>query len=123
DVRLNKAVGGYSMPILDMESDVVHDIFDFDVLSIISVTRSFIPLLFKSTRGGMVVNHTSISSVMGLSFQAAYNASKAAAASLTSAMRLEIGSLGIRVVDLKTGLVRSVFYDNVSSPCLPAAST
>jgi 1-acylglycerone phosphate reductase len=48
-----------------------------------------------------------------------YNISKAATAMLTDTLRLELAPFGIKVVDLKTGAVKSNFFDNQVCPHLP----
>jgi 1-acylglycerone phosphate reductase len=54
----------------------------------------------------MIINHTSLASVAAVPLQGIYNASKAAAASLTETLRLGLQPFGIKVVDMKTGAVR-----------------
>jgi 1-acylglycerone phosphate reductase len=49
------------------------------------------------------------SQIAGVPLQGIYNASKAAAASLTKTLRLELEPFGIKVVDMKTGAVKSEF--------------
>lgn len=64
-----------------------------------------------------MVNNTSCSSLTtgGLPFAGAYNASKAALLSLNETLRLELAPLGVRVVNLMTGAVRSTFHDNAKA--------
>jgi 1-acylglycerone phosphate reductase len=122
DALLNNAGGGYSMPILDIEIPKLRDLFELNVYSVVSVTQAFIPLLLKSTQGAMVINNTSIVSVMTIPVQGAYNASKAAAAALSGALRVELEPLGIKVIDLKTGAIKSNFFENISATKLPPQS-
>ncbi|KAK4033381.1 putative IBR finger domain protein [Parachaetomium inaequale] len=124
DVLVNNAGAGYAMPVMDLDLAQARDLFNLNVWSLVSVTRAFLPLLLESTRGGMVVNNTSTVSVPAgaMPFFGAYNASKAAAASLTEALRLELEPFGIRVINLMTGGVRSTFHDNAPTPTLPSGS-
>ncbi len=62
----------------------------------------------------MIVNNTSIVGVIPMPWQGVYNASKAALASLTDTLRLELEVVGVNVVDLKTGAVKSGFFGNVA---------
>ncbi|GJC84093.1 short-chain dehydrogenase cctT [Colletotrichum liriopes] len=121
DALLNNAGAGYSMPLMDATMEKTRDVFDLNVISLISVTQAFLPLLMKrsSSSGSMVINNTSISSVGGMPWQVVYNSSKAAAASITAGMRLELAPFGIKVVDLKTGTVTSNFLDNLPPAVLP----
>jgi len=62
----------------------------------------------------MVVNNTGIDSVFSAPFQGVYNASKAAAAMISANLRIELAPFGIKVVDLKTGGVKSNFWVNAT---------
>lgn len=126
DVLLNNAGGGYSMPILDLDISKAKELFDLNVWSVLAVTRAFIPLLFKSTypSGGMLVNNTSIASLVGsgIPFQVTYSASKAAITQFTEGLRLELQPFGVRVINMMTGSVKSAFYTNSEKGKLPPNS-
>lgn len=137
NMLVNNAAGSYTMPIADVSLDAAKELFDLNVWSQVAVTQAFLPLLLKSTTtasvGGnplthqaMIVNHTSIGSVVALPFQGIYNASKAALAMLTETMRLELSPFGIRVVELKTAGVRTNIISNsnynANADRLPAGS-
>jgi NAD(P)-dependent dehydrogenase (short-subunit alcohol dehydrogenase family) len=116
DVLVNNAGSGYNMPVMEASVVDMQKLFDLNVFSVIRATQLFLPLLRSSaSRGGsegapLVVNNTSVASVMGVPWQSPYSASKAAIASFTAVMRLELQPLGVRVVDLKTGSVKSNFF-------------
>jgi 1-acylglycerone phosphate reductase len=79
----------------------------------------------KSSYGGIVVNHTSLASVATVPFQGVYTASKAAIAMLSDTLRLELGALGVTVVDIKSGIVLSNLIKNgrdAKTPQLPDTS-
>ncbi|KAH7160585.1 IBR finger domain protein [Dactylonectria estremocensis] len=124
DALLNNAGAGYCMPLMDVDICKARELFEINVFPLLSMTQSFLPLLMKSTRGPMVINNTSIASVTigGLPFHGTYNASKAAAASLTEAIRLELAPFGIKVINLMTGAVGSNFFDNAPNATLPPNS-
>ncbi|KAI1125563.1 hypothetical protein F5Y10DRAFT_227619 [Nemania abortiva] len=124
DGLLNNAGAGYSMPLLDIDINKARQLFDLNVWSLISVTRAFLPLLMKSTHGAIVVNNTACSSLTAgnTPFSGAYNASKAAAASLTETLRLELSPFDIKVINLMTGGVRSTFHSNAPDATLPPNS-
>ncbi|OLN87393.1 NADPH-dependent 1-acyldihydroxyacetone phosphate reductase 3 [Colletotrichum chlorophyti] len=124
DALLNNAGAGYCMPLMDVDLEKTRDVLELNIISLISVTRAFLPLLLKSksSSGSLVINNTSISSVGGMPWHVVYNASKAAAASVTTGMRLELAPFGVRVVDLKTGTVTSNFLDNLPPTKLPSDS-
>ena len=71
----------------------------------------------------MIVNNTSVASVAPLPTMGIYNSSKAAAAMLTDNLRLELAPFNIKVIDLRTGGVRSNFFQNLpAAPTLPSDS-
>lgn len=125
DILVNNAGAEYLMPVADVNIAEAKRLFDLNVWSYIEVTQAFLPLLLKSPHGGLVVNQTSVGSVAVLPFQGVYTASKAAMAMLSDTLRLELGVLGITVVDLKTGAVRSNLIKNqkeAKPPTLPENS-
>lgn len=124
DALVNNAGTGYSMPILHVDIDKSRELFDLNVYSIIRVSQIFVPLLLKSSHGPMLINNTSASGLLGVGvpFQGAYAASKAAANSITESLRLELDPFGIRVINLLTGGVKSTFFANSSDEELPKDS-
>jgi 1-acylglycerone phosphate reductase len=64
----------------------------------------------------MIVNNTSISSIVPNPMGGIYNMSKAATAMMTDTLRLELAPFGIKVIALKTGTVKSKFYENQPPP-------
>lgn len=93
--------------VVDLDIPTAKTLFELNVWSPIAITQAFLPLLLKSPHGAIIANQTSSASVFGLPFQSAYNASKAALAMFTHVMRLELEPFGIKVVELKTALVKS----------------
>jgi 1-acylglycerone phosphate reductase len=108
DILVNNAGAGYSMPMSDLSISEAKKLFDLNVWSYLAVTQAFLPLLLKSK--GIIVNQTSAAGVAPVPFQSTYNASKAAVSMFSDTQRLELQPLGIRVVDLKTGGVKSNFF-------------
>lgn len=115
DILVNNAGAGYNMPVADMSIPEAKKLFDLNVWSYIAMTQAFLPLLLKSSKP-MIVNHTSVSSVTVLPFQAAYSASKAAMAMLSDGLRLELASFGVTVVEVKSGIVKSNFIGLMKEP-------
>ncbi|KAK7958669.1 hypothetical protein PG988_013517 [Apiospora saccharicola] len=137
DILVNNAAASYSMPVVDISLDEARKLFDTNVWGQIAVTQAFLPLLLQRTssypdittsrawglgglfggqqqqhRQPMIVNHTSVGSVMPMPFQSVYNASKAALAMLTQTLRMEVAPFGVRVVELKTGGVKTNIIPN-----------
>ncbi|KAL3493940.1 IBR finger domain protein [Aspergillus germanicus] len=126
DALINNAGAGYSMPVSDIENSKARDLFELNVWSLIAVTQAFPPLLLASTHedGARLINHGSLSGVIAASgpFAGAYNVSKAAVASFTETMRLELEPFNIKVLNLVTGAVRSTLHVNAPRPQSPANS-
>ena len=114
DILVNNAGAQYTMPVSDMSIPEAKKLFDLNVWSYLAMTQAFLPLLLKSSKGGMIVNQTSIASVTSVPFQGAYTASKSAMAMFSDAQRLELAVFGIAVVDLKTGVVKSNLIRNLT---------
>ncbi|RSL42665.1 hypothetical protein CEP54_015396 [Fusarium duplospermum] len=124
DALVNNAGTGYSTPIIHIDIEKAHDLFELNVFSIIRVTRAFLSLLLKSDRNPLIINNTSGSSLLGCAvpFQGAYGASKAAATSITESLRIELDPFGIRVINLLTGGVNNAFHANSPHARLPEDS-
>ncbi|KIY03315.1 uncharacterized protein Z520_00005 [Fonsecaea multimorphosa CBS 102226] len=115
DILVNNAGKGYSTPLMDASTSEVSKLFELNTISALRVTQNFFPLLRNCKDGALVVNNTSCASVMPVPLQGPYSATKAALASFSDALRQELQPFNIKVVDLKTGTVKSNFFANASS--------
>jgi 1-acylglycerone phosphate reductase len=132
DILLNNAGAGYSMPLMDISLPAAQSLFNLNVWSYITVSQAFLPLLLSSAAHEgryqpIIVNNTSVVSIVPGPHIGVYHASKAASAMLTDTLRLEMKPFGIRVVELKTGGVHSNFFENLkadvnAAPKLPERS-
>ncbi|KIY02734.1 uncharacterized protein Z520_01199 [Fonsecaea multimorphosa CBS 102226] len=115
DMLVNNAGAGLNMPVLDVSIAEIERQFEINVFSAIRMIQLFFPLLRNSTaEHKMIVNNSSCGSVLALPFVGPYSASKAALASFSETMRLEMQAFGIKVIDLRTAGVRSKFWANVN---------
>lgn len=121
DILVNSVGGGHYMPFYHLDLQKARELFDINVWGFVAVTQAFLPLLMQNTEGGrgvrnsIIVNNTSISSVLRTPYHSAYGASKAAMAAFNDAQRIELAPCGINVVDLKTGSLETNFRDNKSN--------
>ena len=123
DILVNNAGMTFLMPIADLSIEEAKKTFDLNVWSYIAVTQAFMPLLLKSR--GMVVNQTSVGGCTTIPFQAVYNASKAAIVMFSDTLRLEMEPFGVKVVDLRTAVVKTNLIRNMrerEKPKLPPGS-
>lgn len=114
DILINNSGGGYMLPIMDVDTSKARDLFDLNVLSNVSVIQAFFPLLEKAAPGSIIANNTSVAGSFGLPFNSIYNATKSAMSTITNDLRVELSPFGIKVVDLKTGSVKTNFFQNQS---------
>lgn len=96
DVLVNNA--GYCQmgPLEATTMDQVRNQFETNVFGLIAVTRPFIPY-FRRRRTGTIVNVASISAENGYPFTSVYAASKAAVATLTDSLNVELSQFGVVV--------------------------
>lgn len=111
DILINNAGAAYNMPVSDISIKEAKELFDINVWGHIAVTQAFLPVLMKSPKA-VIVNHTSIGAAMIIPFQAVYNASKAAMATFSQSLRLELQPFNVAVVELKTGGVKTNVLKN-----------
>ncbi|KAI9162921.1 NADPH-dependent 1-acyldihydroxyacetone phosphate reductase [Paramyrothecium foliicola] len=122
DALLNNAGSGCCMPFMDLDLGQVRQVFEVNTFSLIPLTKAFLPLLRNGSGRSMVINNTSVASRFSFPFFSAYNASKAAAASLTESLRYELAPFNIKVVEIVTGAVESQFFQNAPPSDLAPAS-
>lgn len=100
-------------------------LFNLNVFSQLSTLNLFLPLLLTARRHlrtlglkPLIIIHTSVAGhpYGNLPFTGAYNASKAALSQLTQCLRVEMDMLGIDVLELRTGGVKSSFFANLRDP-------
>ncbi|CZT15480.1 related to short-chain dehydrogenase/reductase [Ramularia collo-cygni] len=106
DILINNAGMQYTMPVSDISLKDAKAVFDTNVWGHIALTQHCLPLLQESV-SPMIVNHTSVGSTMSMPFMSVYNASKAALSMFSDCMRLELAPFGIKVINLKTGAVKT----------------
>ncbi|KAI2637742.1 hypothetical protein GGS26DRAFT_544969 [Hypomontagnella submonticulosa] len=107
------------MPLVDVSISDAKELFDINVWAHVAITQAFIPLLMKSRNEPMIVNNTSAASTVPIPFQAVYNASKAAFSMLSNTLRLELQAFNIKVIDLKSGMVKTNILKNLREGHLP----
>ncbi|KAE8365523.1 hypothetical protein BDV27DRAFT_171546 [Aspergillus caelatus] len=103
DILVNNAAVMLTMTAADVSVPEAKKVFDTNLWGTVQMCQAFLPLLIKSK--GMIVNHTSIASMLPVPGGAAYAASKSALAMYSAILRMEVECLGVQVVDLKTGTV------------------
>jgi len=106
DVLVNNAGYGMVVPMLLGTPDALRRQLETNVVGPAALVRAVAPGMVA--RGhGLIVNVGSVSGVLATPFAGAYCASKAALHAISDAMRMELAPLGVAVVMLQPGAVRS----------------
>jgi short-subunit dehydrogenase len=113
DVLINNAGAGHFDPAELVPMETIASQFQILVFGQIQLME--LALRQMQTRGeGLVINVTSLASRLPVPFMAAYNAAKAALASFTMSIQLELGNSRVHVVDLQPADIRTEFNQGVS---------
>ncbi len=105
DFLINNAGRSYTMPALDVDIDEVRATFETNIFSIMRLVQVFSPLLIQAR--GTIVMIGSLAAVLPYVFGSVYNASKAALHAYSNTLRVEMEPLGVKVITIVTGGVKS----------------
>ncbi|KAI0129165.1 short-chain dehydrogenase/reductase [Xylariales sp. AK1849] len=123
DILINNAGLMHIMPFADTAVADARRVFEVNVLGLFAVTQAFLPLLLATEGGQSIVAILgSVNAVFCPPFFSVYNASKAAVEAMGKTIRRELAPLGVRVVTLKTGSVRTGLFANAPETRLPEGS-
>ncbi len=112
DVLINNAGAGHFDPAEFLPMETIAS--QFQILVFGQIQLMDLALQQMQGRGeGLIINVTSLASRLPVPFMAAYNAAKAALASFTMSIQLELGNSGVRVVDLQPGDICTGFNQGV----------
>ena len=112
DVVINNAGAGHFDPAEFLPMETIASQFQILVFGQIQLMQ--LALRHMQPRGeGLVINVTSLASRLPVPFMAAYNAAKAALASFTMSIQLELGNSRVHVVDLQPADIRTEFNQGV----------
>ncbi|KAJ9643212.1 uncharacterized protein PV06_05523 [Exophiala oligosperma] len=120
DILFNNAGGNIVMPFADTTPEEFRRMFELNVFPQFELTQILLPHLIHSQ--GIIVNHTSQSAHALKSPATAYASAKAALATLTDCMRVELEPFDVRVVELVTGGVKSNVTKFETTYTLPEGS-
>jgi NAD(P)-dependent dehydrogenase (short-subunit alcohol dehydrogenase family) len=113
DVLINNAGAGHFDPAELLPMEMIASQFQILVFGQIQLMQ--LALRHMQTRGdGLIINVTSLASRLPVPFMAAYNAAKAALASFTMSMQLELGDSRVQIVDLQPGDISTEFNQGVN---------
>ena len=109
DVLINNAGGAHGLDELDHSSiSDIDQMIDVNVKGLLYITRMVIPFLMRS-KGGHVVNISSVAGKQPYGKGVAYCASKAAVEAISESLRQELVPRGIKVTNIAPGAVNTNF--------------
>ena len=106
DVLVNNAGINVFGPIAELPTESLRDMLETNVLGVVAVTQAVFPHM-ADRRSGRIVNIGSVVGVLPTPFAGAYCATKSALHILSEVLRMEVSPLGIDVVVVQPGGVRS----------------
>jgi short-subunit dehydrogenase len=112
DVLINNAGAGHFGPAENLSEREIASQFQILVFGHVQLMR--LALRMMQARGeGLIINVTSLASRLPVPFMAAYNAAKAAMASFTMSIQLELANSRVHIVDLQPGDISTEFNQSV----------
>ncbi len=112
DVLINNAGSGHFGPTENLSEKEIASQFQILVFGQVQLMR--LALRMMQARGeGLIINVTSLAGRLPVPFMAAYNAAKAAMASFTMSIQLELPDARVRIVDIQPGDIRTDFNEAV----------
>lgn len=113
---VNNAGSGTNASALDGPMDLIRLEMETHYFGTLAVTRAFAPQLAAAPGGGAVLNVLSVLSWINRPGYAAYSAAKAAAWSLTNALRTELAPQGTQVTALHVAFMDTDMVRHVDAP-------
>lgn len=113
DVVINNAGGGHFGRAESIPAEILAQQFQTLVLGQIQLSQLALAAM-HAQGSGLVINVSSLASRLPVPFMGAYNAAKAAMASFSMTLQLELRESNVRIVDLQPGDIRTAFNDAVA---------
>jgi NAD(P)-dependent dehydrogenase (short-subunit alcohol dehydrogenase family) len=112
DVLVNNA--GYLQlgPLEASSMEQVREQFETNVFGAIGLTKAFLPH-FRDRKAGAIINVSSMSAENGYPFASVYSATKAALATLTEALNIELEPIGVRAKAVLPGMHKTRIFDRL----------
>ena len=109
DVLINNAGNAHGLdPIQDGSWDDWEAMVDINIKGLLAVTEAVLPIMTRK-KSGHIINIGSIAGTQAYAKGAVYCGSKAAVALITEGLRIDLNPLGIKVSEVKAGMVETEF--------------
>lgn len=112
DVLINNAGFGHSEPFIDMDFEVVENLFRVNVLGLMYLTQQLAIIMLDQSEGH-IINVASLAGKVSTPNFTAYGASKGAVLSFSNALRMELKPYNIAVSVVNFGPVDTPFFDQI----------
>src|ERR1051326_3105423 len=112
DVVINNAGSGHFGPAEHLSDEEIQKQFQTLLFGHIQLMQLAVAAM-RARDSGLIINVTSLASRLPVPFMAAYNAAKAAMASFTMSIQLELPDSKIRIVDLQPADICTAFNDAI----------
>jgi 1-acylglycerone phosphate reductase len=114
DFLINNAGVSVVGPALDMPLQAGRDMFETNFWAPLAMIQAFAPLIIASH--GTIVNQGSLTTNINTPYMSVYSASKSALTTLGVILRMEMAPLGVTVLTLVTGGVKTKIMDSCQIP-------
>jgi Short-chain dehydrogenases of various substrate specificities len=112
---INNAGAGVYGPLNELNEEDIVRIINLNYIAPILLTKGFLNDLARER--GCVVNVISLAAHIPIPWLGIYTSTKAALANITDSLRIELKPLGIRVIGVYPGYMRTNFFSNtIASP-------
>jgi NAD(P)-dependent dehydrogenase (short-subunit alcohol dehydrogenase family) len=105
--------------LIDLSPEIVRSTMETNYYGMLQTARAFSPVI-EANGGGAIVNILSVVALVSIPRIGAYNASKAAAWSMTQALRADLANRGIQVFAVFPGPVDTEMARDFEMPKTPA---
>jgi NAD(P)-dependent dehydrogenase (short-subunit alcohol dehydrogenase family) len=106
DVLVNNAGFGHVAPFEQMPDDDFRSQIDTNFYGVVNLTRAALPIM-RQQRSGHIINVSSVGGRIGIPGLSAYQAAKWAVSGFTEVLAPEVAPLGIKVVSVEPGGIRT----------------
>jgi short-subunit dehydrogenase len=108
DALVNNAGFATAGALAELSDRALRAQFETNVFGLMALTRAVLPAML-ARRAGRIINVSSVSGRIPAPILGAYHASKYALEALSDALRMEVAALGVQVVIVEPGTIRTEF--------------
>ncbi|MBN1994267.1 MAG: SDR family NAD(P)-dependent oxidoreductase [Anaerolineae bacterium] len=112
DVVINNAAIGVRDSVLDFREEEARRVMDVNYFGPLALIRAALPYLKANSRGGLIINISSIVGRRAMPGIAGYCASKAALEKMAESLRVELKADNVRVSTVYPGVTATSFNDH-----------